>query len=465
MSYPRRIVEARRPTAAQSLDPDACAATLPAATSLPNQPPASADVELPAPGTVVGDGYRVLGRLGGGAMGVVLLALDERLDRKVAIKLIRPELSWSDFRERFVSEARAMARVNHPNVLHIHSFGEYQNIPYFVMELVEGRTLDQWLATGPSPPELETALRILRDVCRGVAAIHAADTLHRDLKPSNILLDAELRAHVADLGLSVLCRGPSKAEVVGTPAYMAPEITSQDEIDPALRQRADVYSLGCIAYELITGHRPSEDEDAIARLLKHDDAPPRSARAPSLLRPGLPAAFDEVIMRALAEDPSERTPSAEAFARALAAARLGSSEPDRILVAEDDDDFRTILGAALTREFPDAEIDCVGDGRAALESFERKRPSVVLLDLCIPTLGGLELTGLMRARESSSTTPIIVLTGSGGPDEWKRLSAMGADRFLVKPVHLDDVVATVRRVLRERSHSSPPSGAPEAAPG
>ncbi|MEJ7731684.1 MAG: response regulator [Polyangiaceae bacterium] len=169
------------------------------------------------------------------------------------------------------------------------------------------------------------------------------------------------------------------------------------------------------------------------------------------MRTELPASLDEVLARALAGDPSDRTPTVDALRRALHGVQEGANEPDRILIAEDDEDFRLVLGAVLGKEFPDAEIELVADGRSALDAFERKRPAVVLLDLDIPTLDGIELTAILRARESSATMPIIVLTGSGGPDEWKRLSALGADRFLVKPVPLDDVVATVRRALRERA--------------
>ena len=425
------------------------AATLPA-SSADRLPVEQEEAATPSAGTIIGEAYRVLGQLGSGSMGVVLLALDERLDRKVAIKLIRPGLSHSDFGERFVSEARAMARVNHPNVLHIHAFGEHGGAPYFVMELVEGQTLDRWMASCPSPPEIDPAMRILEQTCLGVAAIHAASTLHRDLKPSNILLDPELRPRVADLGLAVLLRGPSKTEVVGTPAYMAPEITDPGELDPALRPRADVYSLACVAYELLTGRRPHAPDEDVGRLLRGETFP---VIPPSLRRPSLPSAFDDAILHGLAEDPRERTSSVDALRAALMAAHAGMTEPDRILVAEDDAEFRAVIQAALAREFHDAEIECVADGRAALEAFDRKRPSVVLLDLDMPALDGLELTGLLRARESSARMPILVMTGSGGPDEWKRLSAMGADRFLVKPVHLEDMVAQVRRALRERNRA------------
>jgi DNA-binding response OmpR family regulator len=129
-------------------------------------------------------------------------------------------------------------------------------------------------------------------------------------------------------------------------------------------------------------------------------------------------------------------------------------EPRRIVIAEDYDDFREMLTLALSLAFPNTEIESVADGRAALAAFDRNRPSVVIVDLQMPELDGLELTRLLRARDPLGRIPIIVLTASGGSSDWKRLSAMGADRLLVKPVVIDDVVNVVRRSLRERSAAS-----------
>jgi serine/threonine-protein kinase len=387
-------------------------------------------------------------------MGVVVLAQDESLDRRVAIKFIHPELPDSSLRERFTAEARAMARVSHPNVLQIYAFGEHEDAPYFAMEVIEGQTLEQWLLECGTPPDLDVALSILDGICRGTAAIHAADTIHRDIKPSNILLDAKLEPHIADLGVSVICRHdrPSKPETVGTPHYMAPEVAFQRYVEPALRARADVYSLGCLAYELVTGQPPFDGEGQTGVMLHHaiTSVPPPSSR-----RTDLPPALDAVILHALAKEPSERTPTAEAFRLQLSAARLGSREPVRILVAEDHDDFREALVEYLGAEFPDAEIEAYADGESVLHAFDRRRPSAVILDLRMPGLDGMQLTALIRARDPEASIPIIILTASGGPEDWRRLSELGADRFLVKPVVLDDVVSVVRRSLRERTSSRP----------
>jgi len=389
-------------------------------------------------------------------MGVVLVAEDQKLERRVAIKLVRPQLLGPGFHERFLLEARAMARVNHPNVVYIHAFGTHESVPYFVMELVEGETIEAWLAARPQPIDLDLALRILNDICTGVTAIHAAGTVHRDIKPSNLLIDSQLRTRITDFGVSTATtEGSSQsAEPAGTPAYMAPEIAFAPPQSGTRTSRADVYSLGCVAYELLTGRLPFEPDGDVAMLVHHATEPvPR----PSSIRPDLPRAFDQVLLRALAKKPEERTPSVEHLRRDLMAARRDSLEPCRILVAEDDDDFRELLEIKLRMEFPEADIEGAADGRAALEAIERAAPSVAILDLQIPHVDGISLTACLRAREDCSATPIIVLTASGGPQEWKLLSSMGVDRFMVKPVNLDDVVTVIRNAIRERSSIVPPS--------
>jgi serine/threonine protein kinase len=401
-----------------------------------------------APGTLIGGSYRLLGELGRGAMGVVLLAMDERLQRRVAIKFIRSDVVEPGFYARFTQEARAMARVNHPNVLCIYAFGEHEGTPYFVSELVEGVTLEAWLAARQRPPDLETALSILDDVCKAVAAIHAAGTVHRDLKPSNILVDSELRTRVADFGVSTRYAGNAQAasEMAGTPAYMAPEVALAEGQPGSPSPLSDIYSLGCVAFELLVGRRPFQAQGEFSWIVQHATAP---VPVPSSLRPDLPRSFDRVLITALAKKPAERTQSVEELRRGLRAASLEALEPERILVAEDDEDFRDVLRTALCHAFPSADVECVADGRAALESLEKKPASVALIDLRMPVLDGVALTAALRQRESSARMPIIVLTGRGGAREWQALSSMGADRFLVKPVNLDDVVTLIRRSLRE----------------
>ncbi|HEY2410520.1 MAG TPA: protein kinase [Polyangiaceae bacterium] len=401
----------------------------------------------PQPGDRIGEHYRIVRSIGNGAMGLVLLANDELLERFVAIKLIRSHLLSKTFRERFVLEARAMAKVNHPNVLPVYAFGEHRGMPYFVMEYVPGPTLYQWRVEH-GLPDIDVVLRILDEVCEGVSAIHAAGAIHRDIKPTNLLLDQRLHARVADLGLAQPMYAGSAKETVGTAGYLAPEIIRDDDLRAPASERSDVYSLACVAYELLVGQSPFFADEDCDLMEMHVRRPiPR----PSDVRPELPRAFDDVLLRALAKNPFERTASVELFQKGLHLAREAALTPRRILVAEDNADFRELLALGLGREFPSAEIECVSDGRALIDAFDRAPASLVLVDFQMPVIDGLTATAMLRLRPQSESVPIIVLTGSGGPQDWALLKSLGADRFIIKPIHLDDMLDTIRHVLRERT--------------
>ena len=403
-------------------------------------------------GTLIAETYRIVRPLGAGGMGVVTLAHDERLDRDVAIKFVRPELfAHQNLRELFCTEARAMARVTHPNVLAVHAFGEHGGAPFFVMEYVEGPTAEQWLERSDGPPNLEEAQRIVEQACRGVEAIHAASTVHRDLKPSNLLIDsASLRVAVSDLGVARILAGAGGADstcIVGSAAYMAPEAALGDDTKPELATRRDVYALGCIAYELLSGRPPFVAPTDMGLMAKHllELPPPVSS-----LRPELPSGYDEVLLRALEKDPHKRWRTAAALRGALERVRSGDELPARILIADDDTDWRTLLHDALAPLFPEAEIDVVGDGEQAIAAFETNPYSVVLVDLQMPEVDGMMLTAHLRSLDATDHTPIIVMTAAGGPGEWRRLSQIGADAFLVKPVVFEDVAMQIRRTMKSR---------------
>ena len=402
-----------------------------------------------SPGTIVANTYEIGRELGRGAMGVVLSATDRVLNREVALKVIRPERVHPGFASRFAAEARAMASVDHENVVAVHAFGVHQSLPYFVMQLVEGETLHSWILREPLDGRLQCALSILDDVCRGVTALHDAGTVHRDIKPSNILLDGSLRARIADFGVSTTSHGGGKprAMFAGTPAYMAPEIAFSSGRVGTVTPSADVYSVACVAYEVLTGRLPVEGENEFALMAQHtvSDVSP-----PSQVRPQLPASFDRVLLDALAKNPTERTETVEAFRTGLREAHEKSHEPERILVAEDDDDFREAVALKLRLEFPTTEVLCAKDGNMALRVTDGQPLSLAILDIQMPELGGIPLTRALRARPDLADIPIVILTAAGGPNEWQLLRKIGADRFLVKPVDLDDLVMILRRMLKTR---------------
>lgn len=404
------------------------------------------------PGTMLEGKYELIEELGEGAMGVVYLGRDTRLERDVAIKFIQPDMVRSDeAHERFLHEARAMARVKHVNVVDIYSYGEIARAPYFVMEYVRGVTAFEWMETHGHPHlSVDEAIGILDQTCRGVAAIHAAGAVHRDLKPTNILIGPAFRVCVMDLGLSKVLDRPASAPkdtVSGTPAYMAPEVVLGTPLDPVLEQQADVYALGVIAFEMVTGRLPFTHASPTEMMLAHVEQQPP---VPSELRHDLPEAFDAVILAAMEKDPRVRTQGAEAFRRALLEARESVSSQKsarRILIADDDEDFRALAAETLRYAFPGAQIDVVADGEEAVRVAERGPLSLAIVDLDMPRMNGVEVTAAFRATPHLEHTPILVVTATGGAPDWRLLSSLGADGFVVKPIDPVSLIALARRTL------------------
>ncbi|MCA9607501.1 MAG: protein kinase [Myxococcales bacterium] len=406
------------------------------------------------PGTILEGKYELIEELGEGAMGVVYLGRDVRLERDVAIKFIQPDMVRSDeAHERFLLEARAMARVKHVNVVDIYSYGEISRTPYFVMEYIPGVTAYEWMEEHGRPHlSVDEAIGILDQTCRGISAIHAAGAVHRDLKPTNILIGPAFRVCVMDLGLSkVLDRPPAqpKDTVSGTPAYMAPEVVLGTVLDATLEQQADVYALGVMAFEMITGRLPFTHASPTEMMLAHVEQPPP---VPSELRHDLPEAFDEVILAAMEKDPGQRIQGAEAFRRALLEARESVSAAKssrRIVIADDDDDFRALVQETLAYAFPGAEIVAVADGEAAVREGERGPVSLAVVDLDMPRMNGVEVTAAFRATPHLEKTPILVVTATGGAPDWRLLQSLGADGFVVKPIDPVSLIALARRTLAE----------------
>lgn len=409
----------------------------------------TSSIAPPQPGQFI-EGYRLVRELGRGAMGSVWLALDEALQRHVAIKIIGREHGATDeARARFTREAQAMARVRHPNVVEVHAFGEHDGRPYFVMSYVPGATLAQWMERHRGDIPRGDAISILEQIGSGLAAIHRVGAVHLDVKPANVLIGPGLRVAVADLGLARLV-GRDAHELgtrrVGTPAYMAPEVARGDMPDESLAPRIDVYSLALVAFELLTGRLPFTAKATPRMLVQHAYAlPPRVSE----IAPGLGTAFDEPLAAALVKEPRERTASVESLVSALVAAHEATTHrPDalRILIADDHAGCLAATRELLQDALPGVHVHGVSDATAAIEAARAERYDVVLSDLDMPGGGGGALTRALRGDPATENLPIIVTTGYGGAGDWQRLRALGADRFLVKPVEPELLLSAIRRL-------------------
>ena len=272
-------------------------------------------------------GYRIDELVGRGGMGVVYRAYDLRLKRTVALKLMAPELALDQrFRERFAREAELAMSLEHPNVVPIHDAGDIDGRLYLAMRLVEGTDLRALLhAEGALDPP--RALAICSQVANALDAAHASGLVHRDVKPSNVLLDANEHAYLADFGLTRQFDDPGgpvgEGSSVGTPAYIAPEQIEGGPLDG----RADVYSLGCLLYECLTGEAPFARGSRLAMAWAHlEEEPPNASEH----RPELPVAIDAVIRKAMAKEPGDRYTTCAALIAAAEQA-LGLRRPPALL--------------------------------------------------------------------------------------------------------------------------------------
>ena len=239
-------------------------------------------------------GYEIEALIGRGGMGVVYRARDRALDRKVALKLIAPELAaFTGFRARFLAESRLAASLEHPNVVPIYAAGEQDDLLYIAMRYVEGSDLKRILMDGPLPPDRTIA--ICSQVASALDAAHELGLVHRDVKPSNVLVDPHDHAFLVDFGLTRLVSDigqvPVATSSLGTIEYIAPEQIRGDRIDG----RTDVYSLGCVLHECITGEPPFPHASEVALLFAHlEEEPPATS------------SLGDVLAKALAKDPDDR---------------------------------------------------------------------------------------------------------------------------------------------------------------
>src|ERR687888_82954 len=299
----------------------------------------------PAPELKTLGRYNIERTLGKGAMGVVYEGVDPRVGRRVAIKTILKshldEDTARDYSMRFVREAQAVARLNHPNIVQVYDFGEEADIAYLVMEFIRGKELKTFFDANERF-DLKEAVRIMCELCDALDFAHNAGIIHRDIKPANVMLDAQARTKLTDFGVARVTDSDKTSvertqagTMVGTPAYMSPEQITGGSID----KRTDVFSAGIILYQFLTGEKPFTGSGAwtIAKKIIQEEPP-----LPSSLNDAVTPLFDAVVTRALAKDPDERFPSARELALALKRALEGKSE---------DDDVGGTVAGALTSEF------------------------------------------------------------------------------------------------------------------
>ncbi len=266
-----------------------------------------------SPGDSFGERYKVVEEIGSGGMGKIFKAFDNELGIHVAIKMIRPEiLSKPDTLARFRKEILIAREITHENVVRIYDFGEVDGVKFISMQYIDGENLADLIRTSGTLSS-ETAISIAKQICRGIDAAHKKDIIHRDLKPQNIMIDKNGKVYITDFGLakSLQETGLSTSGVVmGTPQYLSPEQAKGDNVD----QRSDIYTLGIIMYEMITGQELFVSETVIGFLQKHISQKPTN---PSEINESIPPFFEKIILKCLEKEKSKRYQDAEKLLKDL----------------------------------------------------------------------------------------------------------------------------------------------------
>ncbi|SCF21426.1 serine/threonine-protein kinase [Micromonospora chokoriensis] len=379
---------------------------------------------MPIVGRVVGDRYRLVESIASGGMGDVWRAVDETLDRCVAVKMLQPRLVTDPgFGERFRREARAMAALRHPGVAQVYDYGEVSGpdapvLAYIVMECVQGQPLSERIAEVGRLGVAET-MSIAAQTAGALQAAHDAGVVHRDVKPSNLIIEPDGHVVLVDFGVAVTQEAASLTgtnQVVGTALYMAPEQVTRNETTPAI----DIYALGAVVYHCLAGRPPHQGENAVAVALRHlqDEPPP--------LPEDVPEAVRRLVATALAKEPTRRFPTAAAMATAAQALADSSDQLLRTAVAvpigapaERTEVQRPVVGSAAKRSG--------GPGPKVLAAL------VGSLAAAAAVLVFADPTGIMPGRTGQPSTPPSVSPtvpsqrdpgpGAGGGDPNSRGSA------------------------------------------
>ncbi len=393
----------------------------------------------------LGDDYELHRLIGSGGFGTVYAAFDRRLERDVAVKTLRYDLFPTNaVLERFQREARAVAKLRHPNILPVYSVGQGEGLAFMVMPLIQGETLGQTLRVqGRLPPD--EAIRIGAAVGRALHVAHRVGIVHRDVKPENILLEGDERHPLlADFGIAKAMDSDGELTrsgmIVGSPQYMSPEQAAGER---NLDARSDIYSLGAVIYEMLAGRRPYEAANFQQLIVQqYTTEPPQIAR----LAPEIPTVLAEAVMRSLTKDPTGRWSSADEFASALLAtgaapAAVTSEGPARRSWLERRGPLAILLGLVTYYLQVTSGLLAVTGRAGVVPSI---RPIVALFELGLVVLLGEMLWGMISARMNSGSWNAAFRAAFGQPRWWQ----VWYPRALRHPANVWDRMSPVVKVLR-----------------
>ncbi|MDP9330165.1 MAG: Stk1 family PASTA domain-containing Ser/Thr kinase [Actinomycetota bacterium] len=366
----------------------------------------------------LGDRYRIEARIGAGGMAEVFRGFDPVLNRTVAIKVLNEQYARdASFVDRFRREAQAAARLNHPNIVGIYDHGSDDGTQFIVMEFIEGRTLAEALSAGRRPTPVQSA-EVAGHISDALAAAHAQGVIHRDIKPANVMVTRDGTVKVMDFGIARLVSGPETAPqtsaVLGTAAYLSPEQAQGHPVDA----RTDIYSLGTVLYEMLTGRPPFTGESPVAIAYKQVNEPPVP---PSILNGEVSPAMDAVVMRALSKNPANRYQTAKEFGEDLDRVSKGQDVQATPLMPAGSEATQVISRHSSTQVLPPVEAP-PGSGRKVWLGI---LIGVLLVGILIG--GGYFLITSLTGNGSPTTTTVLVenVVGKSFDDAKRILEAQG----------------------------------------
>ncbi len=401
-------------------------------------------------GELVGDTYEIRELLGEGGMGQVFEAFDHLLHRRVAIKAAWPNPNLPTLR----NEARALAAFQHPSLVTVHTLGEHRGIDYIVMERIYGVSLKEHVAHRKNegiPFSPQEVIEPLIAIAEGLSVVHRAGIAHRDVKPENIMLTPDHRIVLMDFGLVLPEHQIASQNVVaGSPPYMAPEALVNSTA-PGAGHLIDLYALGVIGFEMLTGERPYDATSvpALWDLMQAAPAPQVDA-----FREDVPPALSAVIRELMHQDPAARPQSAEGLAWLLKQIRDGrataaSTEPGDdldVLIVEDDKELARVLHFYAKKALGDVHARFAADGEKAIERMREKEPDIILLDIHMPKMNGIEVCMYMRGERLAEDASIISVSAGAQQHDVQLLHQLGIHHFVPKGV---DLGKRLGEILRE----------------